>query len=102
MNEPVEQNSSRKTARWVSKPQIKLYVSARRNHQSYHLNDDVDLVNVGTWGDQLSFGIVNRNWRPGYRKKGAKIITIKENPGKIIRTFIDQILLSYFKVKIPK
>lgn len=79
-------------------PQIKLYVTARRDGESFRLERGIDLVNIGTWGDQLSFGVHNRKWDP--RKKGrnigASIITIKENPSKIVRTFLDQILYSYF------
>lgn len=82
-----------------SKPQIKLYVTARKDQVSQHLKKEIDLVNIGTWGDQLSFGIHNRKWVPGRDNKSATIITVKENPGRIIRNFIDQVLFHYFGIK---
>lgn len=81
-----------------SKPQIKLYVSARRNQRSQKLHSDIDLINIGTWGEQLSFGLNNREWRPDKKYKKARIITVKDNPGKVVRKFIDQILASYFSI----
>ncbi len=81
-----------------SKPQIKLYVSARRNQKSQKLHSDIDLINVGTWGEQLSFGLNNREWRPDKKYKKARITTVKDNPGKVVRKFIDQILASYFSI----
>ncbi len=81
-----------------SKPQIKLYVSARRNQRSQKLHSDIDLINIGTWGEQLSFGLKNREWRPDKKHKKAQIITVKDNPGKVVRKFIDQILFSYFSI----
>jgi Fic family protein len=90
---------SNKTIKVEEKPQIKLYVTARRDQESIKLDRNIDLVNVGTWGDQLSFGVHNRNWKPDKKdNKKASIITIRDNPGKIIRTFIDQILYHYFKI----
>jgi Fic family protein len=77
-----------------SKPQIKLYVSARKNQKSVRLSDNIELVNIGTWGDQLSFGIKSNKKISG--KWVRKIHTIKENPGKIVRRFIDQVLENYF------
>ncbi len=81
-------------------PNIKLFVTARKDQQSIRLDRCVDLVNVGTHGDQLSFGVHNRNWDPKLKDKNsqASIITIKENPSKIIRAFLDQILFNYFDV----
>lgn len=81
-----------------SKPQIKLYVSARINQKSRPLKPEIDLVNIGTWGEQLSFGVNNRKWVPDKSYKKARIITVKENPGKVVRYFIDQILSAYFGV----
>jgi hypothetical protein len=80
------------------KPQIKLYVTARKDQKSIKLDKKIELVNVGTWGDQLSFGIHNPNWSPRRKNNKASIITIRENPGKIIRNFLDQMLLCYFGV----
>lgn len=81
-----------------TKPQIKLYVSARRGQRSQHLKHEIDLMNVGTWGEQLSFGVKNREWRPDKKYKKAKVITVRENPGKVVRYFIDQILHYYFSI----
>ncbi len=78
-----------------SKPQIKLYVSARKGRRSRPLKDEVDLLNVGTWGEQLSFGVKNREWRPARSYRKAKVITVRDNPGKVVRHFIDQILFYY-------
>lgn len=84
-----------------SKPQIKLYVSARRNQRSQKLDPRIDLINIGTWGEQLSFGINNREWKFDRSYKKARIITVRDNPGKIVRKFIDQILSSYFSIGKP-
>ncbi len=84
-----------------SKPQIKLYVSARRNQKSQDLLPDIDLVNIGTWGEQLSFGIRSRSSksvRSGAKNTNARVVTVRENPGKVVRNFIDQILACYFSV----
>lgn len=84
-----------------SKPEIKLYVTGRDNQESFRLDfRKVDLVNIGTWGDQLSFGVHNRNWDPKLREKNRKgsIITVRENPSKIIRNFLEQILYTYFDI----
>lgn len=81
-------------------PNIKLFVTARKDQRSIRLDRCVDLVNIGTHGDQLSFGVHNRNWDPKLKDKNnqASIITVKENPSKIIRAFLDQILFNYFDV----
>ena len=81
-------------------PQIKLYVTARKDQKSFRFGRDVDLVNIGTWGDQLSFGVHNNDWNPKLKGKNlhASIITIKDNPSKIVRTFLDQVLYNYFDV----
>lgn len=87
-------------ARQKSKPDIKLYITARKNQQSETLDKRIDLVNIGTWGDQLSFGIKDRKkgWNPRTHK--PRIKTIRESPGKIIRHFIDQVLQTYFHLKM--
>ena len=98
-------NFSKNKPKKQDKPEIKLFVTARKDQRSLRLDRAVELVNVGTWGDQLSFGVHNIKWDP--RKKGdnarASIITIRENPSKIIRTFLDQILYNYFDIgkKLP-
>ncbi len=82
------------------KPQIKLYVTARKEQESQRLERSIDLVNIGTWGDQLSFGVHNRKWDPKLKEKNQKgsIITVRDQPSKIIRTFLEQILYTYFDV----
>jgi len=84
-----------------SPPQIKLYVSTRKDRISEDLNRNIDLVNIGTWKDQLSFGVIDREWLRGKENvKNPKLSTVTENPGKVIRTFIDQILINYYDLKI--
>lgn len=80
------------------KPEVKLFVSARKDQESLRLVRAIDLVNVGTWGDQLSFGVHNNKWDAKLKDKNQRgsIITIKDQPSKIIRTFLDQILYTYF------
>lgn len=80
------------------KPEIKLYVTARKDQKSQRLTRNVDLVNVGTWGDQLSFGVHNRKFDVNLKGKNERgsIITVRDQPSKIIRTFLDQILYTYF------
>ena len=80
------------------KPQIKLYVTARNNQESQRLERTIDLVNIGTWGDQLSFGVHNRKWDPKLKdkNKNGSIITVRDQPSKILRTFLEQILYVYF------
>lgn len=83
------------------KPEIKLYVTGRMNQQSFKLDfKKVDLVNIGTWGDQLSFGVHNRNWEPKMKDKNPRgsIVTIRENPSKIVRNFLEQTLYNYLDV----
>ena len=59
------------------------------------------MVNIGTWKDQLSFGVIDREWLRGKENvKNPKLSTVTENPGKVIRTFIDQILINYYDLKI--
>ena len=82
------------------KPHIKLYVTGRKEQESFWLARSIDLVNIGTHRDQLSFGVHNVKWRPEIKDQNtrASIITIKDNPNKIVRTFIDQILYTYFNI----
>lgn len=83
-----------------TRPHIKLYVTARKDQNSIRLDKKIDLVNIGTHRDQLSFGVHNNNWDPKLKGKNnrASIITIKDNPNKIVRTFLDQILYNYFDI----
>ena len=83
-----------------NRPHIKLYVTARKNQESFKLDRKIDLVNVGTHRDQLSFGVHNRNWKPDLKEQNdrASIITVTDNPNKIVRTFLDQILYNYFEI----
>lgn len=79
-------------------PQIKLYIGGRENGVSVNMDKRVDLVNIGTWKDQLSFGVINREVkRETYQK--AKLDSITDNPGIVIRHFIDQVLNFYFNIK---
>lgn len=83
-----------------SSPQIKLYISTRKNRYSQNLRKTIDLVNIGTWKDQLSFGVIDRVWLKGKDDvKNPKLKTTTENPGKVIRHFIDQILEEYYQIK---
>jgi Fic family protein len=82
-------------------PAIKLYISARRNGLTLDLDKNVDLVNIGTYKDQLSFGIVDRRIKREVWQK-PKLQSKTENPGIVIRQFIDQLLNLYFDVKIKK
>lgn len=89
------------TPKSKSKPEIKLYVTGRINQESFKLDSrKVDLVNVGTWGDQLSFGVHNRKKTTSTNKKTERgsVITVRDNPSKIIRTFLEQVLYRYFSV----
>jgi hypothetical protein len=82
-------------------PVIKLYISARDNASSVPVKSDIDLVNVGTYKDQLSFGIIDRTVKRDKDQK-PKINTVTENPGKVIRHFIDQVLEHYFEITPKK
>ena len=79
-------------------PAIKLYISARRNGLSLDMDNNVDLVNIGTYKDQLSFGIIDRRVKREAWQK-PKLESKTENPGVVIRRFIDQILDLYFDIK---
>jgi Fic family protein len=82
-------------------PQIKLYITTRKDGKSFNLDKKIDLVNIGTWKDQLSFGVVNRQEKRDAYKK-PKLDTTSENPGIVVRHFIDQILQVYFEIVIKK
>ena len=84
----------------TKRPHVKLFVVGRNSGNSFKLGTNIDLVNVGTHRDQLSFGVNNRNWRKylGEGNKRASIITVKDNPNKIARTFLDQILFAFFDI----
>jgi len=84
-------------ARRYLPPQIKLYISSRKNYRSSNLDEKIDLVNIGTWKDQLSFGVMNRE-KPVRKGRKPKLDTISENPGLVVRHFIDQILKVYFNI----
>ena len=78
---------------------IKLYVMAREHQRNFALDPDtIDLVNVGTWKDQLSFGLKNRDREITGGKNVPQVITKRENPSKIVRNFVDQILKRYFSI----
>lgn len=87
-----------KVQRKILPPQIKLYVTGRKNGESVELDNKIDLVNVGTWKDQLSFGIIDRTTKREEGKK-PKLDSRSDNPGIVIRHFIDQILQVYFNIK---
>jgi len=82
-------------------PAIKLYVSARRNGLSIDIDERIDLVNIGTYKDQLSFGLVNRKEKREAWQK-PKLESKIDNPGAVIRHFIDQILELYFDINVKK
>jgi Fic family protein len=79
-------------------PAIKLNISARQNGVEVRLDDKIDLVNIGTYRDQLSFGIVDRSVKRDAWQK-PKLESRTDNPGVVIRHFIDQILQLYFEIK---
>lgn len=79
-------------------PAIKLNISARQNGVEVRLDDKIDLVNIGTYRDQLSFGIVDRSVKREAWQK-PKLESRTDNPGVVIRHFIDQILQLYFDIK---
>lgn len=82
-------------------PAIKLNISARKNGIEIKLDEKIDLVNIGTYKDQLSFGIVNRGVKREVWQK-PKLDSRTDNPGVVIRHFIDQILQLYFEIKPNK
>lgn len=89
----------------TQKPHVKLFVVGRKSQASERLDrNNIDLVNVGTYQDELSFGVYNRNWDPKLGKDNPRsaIITVKDNPNRIIRIFLDQILYKYFDVNKKK
>lgn len=82
-------------------PAIKLNISARKNGVQISLDDKIDMVNVGTYKDQLSFGIINRSYKREAWQK-PKLDSRTDPPGHVIRNFIDQILQLYFEIKPKK
>ena len=97
-----EKNNPRgfKTKKFIP-PAIKLHISARRNGLAIDLDRNVDLVNIGTYKDQLSFGIVDRTVKREAWQK-PKLESRTDNPGMVIRGFIDQLLDLYFDLKTKK
>ncbi|HTF21591.1 MAG TPA: Fic family protein [Chryseolinea sp.] len=87
--------------RKVIPPAIKLHISGRKNGVVIKLNESVDLVNIGTYKDQLSFGIVDRSIKREPWQK-PRIESRTDAPGEVIRRFIDQILQLYFEIKPNK
>jgi Fic family protein len=79
-------------------PAIKLNISARKNGIEIRLDEKIDLVNIGTYKDQLSFGIVNRTVKRDAWQK-PKLESRTDNPGVVIRHFIDQILQLYLDIQ---
>lgn len=90
-------NDKKRFKRFIP-PAIKLNVSARKNGIEIKLDERIDLVNIGTYKDQLSFGIINRNVKRDAWQK-PKLDSNTDNPGTVIRRFIDQILSLYFEIK---
>ena len=82
-------------------PAIKLNISAKKNGIDIRLDDKIDLVNIGTYKDQLSFGIIDRSIKRDAWQK-PKLESRTDNPGIVIRHFIDQILQLYFEIKPKK
>jgi len=79
-------------------PAIKLNISARKNGIQISLDDKIDLVNIGTYRDQLSFGIINRSFKREAWQK-PKLDSRTDTPGSVIRRFIDQLLQVYFEIR---
>lgn len=90
-------NNQGNTAREKLPPQIKLYLAGRQNGESVEMDRKIDLVNIGTWKDQLSFGVIDRTVEREVNEK-PKLNSRADNPGIVIRHFIDQILEFYFEV----
>ena len=88
--EVVNKQTGKKAMKSIP-PQIKLSISPRKNNSSQSLSESIDLVNIGTWKDQLSFGVKDRK-----SLKGPQVKTITTNPSDIIRHFIDQIIEEYY------
>lgn len=83
--------------RRIIPPAIKLNISARKNGVEIRLDDKIDLVNIGTYKDQLSFGIINRSVKREAWQK-PKLDSRTDPPGSVIRRFIDQLLQLYFDI----
>ncbi len=82
-------------------PAIKLHISGRKNGVEIKLDENIDLANVGTYKDQLSFGIIDRTVRREAWQK-PKLESKTNPPGIVVRHFIDQILQLYFDVRPKK
>ena len=81
-------------------PAIKLYISARRSGVEVDLKKKVDLVNIGTYKDQLSFGIIDRGAKREHWKK-PKIKSLTNPPGPEIRKFLDQLFELFLDMNAP-
>lgn len=99
--EEEKRNPRNFRTRKIIPPAIKLNISARRNGVEISLDEKIDLVNVGTYKDQLSFGIINRNVKREAWQK-PKLDSRTDHPGNVVRNFIDQILQLYFEVQPKK
>jgi len=98
--EERKRNPKNYRSRQVIPPAIKLNISARKNGLQIGLDQKIDLVNVGTYKDQLSFGIINRDVKRQPWQK-PKLDSRTDPPGNVIRHFIDQLLELYFEIN-PK
>jgi hypothetical protein len=78
-------------------PQIKLNISGRHNGLEIKLEDFIDLNNVGTFKDQLNFGLIYRSVIR-HPHMMLKLMTKTTHPASIVRDFIDQILNVYFDI----
>ena len=84
---------------------MKLSVMGRQNRENFELDANlIDLINVGTFKGQLSFGLMNRDGEITPRTKKTKtpprIITKHDNPNLIVRNFMDQVLKNYFSIDV--
>jgi len=95
--EEKKKNPRNFKSRRIIPPTIKLNISARKNGVEIRFDDNVDLVNIGTYKDQLSFGIIDRSVKRESWQK-PKVESKTDSPGVVIRKFIDQILKLYFEI----
>jgi len=80
---------------------MKLQIKGRRHRVNFELDEnEIDLINVGTYKGQLSFGLLNREKKKTAGELPPKVLTQNENPNKIVRNFIDQVLKHYFSIDI--
>lgn len=100
----IEKANLAETDNKTQKPHVKLFVVGRKHSESVRLGRNIDLVNVGTYRDELSFGVHNKKWdiKLGDKNPKGSIITVKENPNKMARIFLDQILYKYFDINKTK